>query len=182
MRYDSFRHHRHSIRMKSYDYASEGAYFVTVCTQHRERLLGDVVNGEMKLNPCGKIVVDCWKAIPDHFDCVSLDEFVVMPNHVHGIIWIVGAQFIAPQNKYDKSATPGVINHARCCYIGFHRSFLEGPFNIFNSQIESMHFGLATQLLRTHHSKRSGIGANPAIHFGQPTKLGIGSGILKKPA
>ena len=88
-RYDPKRHHRRSIRLKGYDYTQPGAYFVTTCTHNREPLFGRVVDGEMVLNALGEIVWACWREIPIHFPHVELDAFVVMPNHVHGIIWIV---------------------------------------------------------------------------------------------
>ncbi len=87
--YDPKRHRRRSIRLKGYDYAQPGAYFVTICTHRRAHLFGRVVDGKMVLNALGKIAHQCWLAIPDHFPHTELDEFVIMPNHVHGIIWIV---------------------------------------------------------------------------------------------
>jgi REP element-mobilizing transposase RayT len=82
-------HHRRSIRLKGYDYTRAGAYFVTICTKDRACLFGDVADGVMRLNQMGHIVRQCWLAIPDHVPPVLLDEFVVMPNHVHGIIVLV---------------------------------------------------------------------------------------------
>ena len=67
VRFDPDRHHRHSIRLEGYDYSQPGAYFVTVCTRERECLLGEVVNGKMRLNPLGKMAAACWHAIPHHF-------------------------------------------------------------------------------------------------------------------
>ncbi|RME47185.1 MAG: transposase [Caldilineae bacterium] len=80
---------RRSIRLKGYDYTQPGAYFITICTHDRAHLFGEVVDGEMRLNALGEIARQCWTAIPDHFPHAALDEFVIMPNHVHGIIWIV---------------------------------------------------------------------------------------------
>lgn len=90
MPYDPFKHHRQSYRLQGYDYASEGAYYVTMCTRNRECALGDVINGEMRLSETGQIVQECWLEIPNHFTNVTLDEYQVMPNHVHGIIVIWG--------------------------------------------------------------------------------------------
>ena len=84
-------YHRRSIRLKGYDYAQPGAYFVTICTQNRECLFGEVVDGAMRLNALGEIVQRTWCDLPNHVDGVVLDALVVMPNHVHGIIMIVGA-------------------------------------------------------------------------------------------
>ena len=103
MRYDSNKHHRRSIRLKGFDYTQEGAYFVTICTQNQACLFGDIVNGQMRLTDVGEVADICWRAIPQHFPRVVLDAFVVMPNHVHGIIWIgpenranVGAKIFSP--------------------------------------------------------------------------------------
>ena len=79
---------RRSIRLPGYDYTQAGAYFVTLCTQRRECLFGDIVNGEMVMNDAGRLVGKCWSDIPIHFLRVELDEFVIMPNHVHGIVVI----------------------------------------------------------------------------------------------
>jgi len=89
MPYDPARHHRRSIRLPGYDYTQAGAYFVTVVTHQRECLFGDVVDGAMHLNACGDVALTCWRDIPRHFPSVQLDAMVVMPNHVHGVLWIV---------------------------------------------------------------------------------------------
>ncbi|ABK98893.1 transposase [Pelobacter propionicus] len=88
MKYDSAIHHRRSIRLQGYDYTQAGAYFVTVCARNRECLFGGIVNGDMRLNDAGRIVADSWEWLAEQYDHVSLDEYVVMPNHAHGIIVI----------------------------------------------------------------------------------------------
>lgn len=80
--------HRRSIRLKGYDYAKAGAYFVTICTWHREYILGDIVDGSLVLSPVGEIAAQCWSAIPEHFPKVELDKCAIMPNHMHGILRI----------------------------------------------------------------------------------------------
>jgi putative transposase len=82
---------RRSPRLRDYDYAQEGAYFVTICTQRREWFLGEVVNMEMRLSPSGEIAQQTWLELPNHYPNIELDEFVVMPNHVHGIVVITRA-------------------------------------------------------------------------------------------
>jgi len=77
-----------SIRLQNYDYSGDGYYFVTICTKNREHFFGNVVNKEMVLNGLGQIAVQYWLEIPKHFPNVILDEFVIMPNHIHGIIII----------------------------------------------------------------------------------------------
>jgi putative transposase len=81
-------HHRRSIRLKGYDYSEAGAYFVTIVTLGRVASFGEVVNGEMRLNRNGEVVQKWWDNIPQHFQNVETGVFVIMPNHVHGIIII----------------------------------------------------------------------------------------------
>ncbi|MBA3074352.1 MAG: transposase [Anaerolineae bacterium] len=83
-------HHRRTIRLAGHDYASEGGYFITIVTHGRLCLFGEVINGEMQLNNFGRIVHEEWfksTSIRHEIELV-MDEFVVMPNHIHGIIWI----------------------------------------------------------------------------------------------
>jgi putative transposase len=82
---------RRSLRLPHYDYSQAGGYFVNFCLQTREGLFGEIVNEFVNLNEIGLMVADTWHQIPDHDQRVEIDEFVVMPNHVHGIIRLVGA-------------------------------------------------------------------------------------------
>ncbi len=88
MTYDHDIHHRRSIRLRDYDYAHAGAYFVTICVLNHECLLGDINNGVMTMNDAGRMVETVWQSLPDRFPAVKLDTYVVMPNHVHGIVFI----------------------------------------------------------------------------------------------
>jgi creatinine amidohydrolase/Fe(II)-dependent formamide hydrolase-like protein len=119
MKYDPNLHHRRSIRLKGYDYSQAGAYFVTVNTHQGEALLGEIVAGEMQLNDWGQIVAHCWNDIPEHFPHADTDEFIIMPNHIHGIVIItddvmgsdakaaphVRAGFPRPNNAAETSRT-----------------------------------------------------------------------------
>jgi putative transposase len=87
-KFDPKKHHRRSIRLPRYDYSQAGAYYVTIVSYHRDLLFGEIVNKEMILNEFGKIADECWRAIPYHFPFVELGAYVIMPNHVHGIIFI----------------------------------------------------------------------------------------------
>jgi putative transposase len=107
MKYDPEIHHRRSVRLKNYDYAQCGAYFVTIVTQHRICLFGDISDGEILPNDTGRIAQASWIGLSSRFSAVSLDSFVVMPNHIHGII-TVGAQFIA-----SSSAPPNQVGIIR---------------------------------------------------------------------
>jgi len=80
------KHHRRSIRLPGYNYAQAGAYFVTVCAQNRECLFGEIVDGKMRLKDAGRMVGSVWEELPRHYAGIDIDAFVVMPNHVHGII------------------------------------------------------------------------------------------------
>ncbi len=84
-KFDPTKHHRRSIRLKGYDYASEGAYFVTIVTQGRECLFGEIINGEMHLSKYGEIVQKWWNEISLHFPNVETGAFIIMPNHIHGL-------------------------------------------------------------------------------------------------
>ena len=84
-------HHRRSIRLLGYDYAEAGAYFITVCAYRRRCLFGDVIGAEMHLSDAGRLVHDVWDGLPNHYPDIQLDAFVVMPNHAHGIVVLVGA-------------------------------------------------------------------------------------------
>jgi REP element-mobilizing transposase RayT len=113
VKYNPDEHHRHSIRLKGYDYAQAGGYFVTICTHERACRLGQVENGLMCLSDEGRLVEECWRDLPRYFPQVELDAFVVMPNHVHGIVIItdiprdVGAKhFSGRSGNVQKNASP----------------------------------------------------------------------------
>jgi len=110
-KFDPQKHHRRSIRLKGYDYSSEGAYFVTIVTQGREHLFGEIVDQEMILNEAEEMIVKWWNELPNKFPNVILGDFVVMPNHFHGIIFIVenvGADLrVCPDDEKNTSAQKG---------------------------------------------------------------------------
>ncbi|MFT3894118.1 MAG: hypothetical protein QM730_21005 [Anaerolineales bacterium] len=91
MKYDPQKHHRRSIRLPGYDYTQPGAYFVTICSYQRAHVFGEIVDGEMKCNRWGEIVREEWfkTAVLRPYVRLREEEFVVMPNHAHGIVWIV---------------------------------------------------------------------------------------------
>ena len=100
MSYDPNRHHRRSIRLPAWDYRWPGAYFITVCTYRRVPLFGDVVDGRMQVSAFGRVVMEEWDRTPTIRPELTMDAFVVMPDHIHGIVIItdvsVGAQGPAP--------------------------------------------------------------------------------------
>jgi hypothetical protein len=82
---------RRSIRLPAYDYASAGAYLITICAHQRRTVLGEIAGSETRLSALGHIVFDAWHDLPNHHPRVSLDAFVVMPNHMHGILFLLDA-------------------------------------------------------------------------------------------
>ncbi len=125
MPYNPQTHHRRSIRLQGYDYTTPGAYFITLCTHQRQCLFGDIVDGQMQLNAWGRIVADEWLKSATIRQEIELDEWVVMPNHFHGIVFIqsietdrsvgangdsVGANGRSPLqvSRHDRSPQPGV--------------------------------------------------------------------------
>jgi len=95
---------RRSIRLPYYDYSKEGCYFITICTQERLHLFGKIVDGVMVLGEAGEMVYSLWYEIMVDFSNVQLHEFVIMPNHIHGIIEIVdtvGADSISARERMD---------------------------------------------------------------------------------
>ena len=76
------------MRLQGYNYSQPGAYFVTICTHGRECALAEIVNDKAVLSEEGQVALDCWKGLSKHYQQIELDEFVIMPNHVHGIIVI----------------------------------------------------------------------------------------------
>ncbi len=102
-------HRRRSIRIQGYDYAQPGAYFVTLCTQGRECTLGQICAGEVGLSLAGEAVQQQWQDLPNRFNNIAVDTYIIMPNHLHAIITIhpVGAPLAAPLiNTAPKIFTP----------------------------------------------------------------------------
>ncbi len=89
MGYDPKIHHRRSVRLSGYDYSKAGLYFITICVQNKLHLFGKVTNDAMVLNGAGEMVEKWWNELKNKFSNVELDEFVVMPNHFHGILQII---------------------------------------------------------------------------------------------
>jgi putative transposase len=93
MAYDAEAHHRSSARLRTFDYASNAAYFITVCANVRANIFGEIVDGEIRLNDAGKMILEEWNQLPERFP-IQLDEFIVMPDHIHGILLFVGAGLV----------------------------------------------------------------------------------------
>jgi len=120
-------HHRHSIRLRGYDYSQAGLYFATVCVQNRECLFGKIIDGEMIFNEYGQFATQCLLEIPQHFPNAVLHEFIIMPNHIHCIIELtknnggtappVGAKNLSPLPS--QRLTPGTSRTIGSIIRGF---------------------------------------------------------------
>ncbi|RJX28934.1 MAG: transposase [Desulfurivibrio sp.] len=116
MQYNPDIHHRRSIRLKGYDYTGEGWYFITTCTRNYRHLFGKIENGAMMANDDGRMVEQQWLGLVDRYANVTLHEFIVMPNHFHGIVALVGVPLVGaqngrqPQNRAPTRGAPTVGN------------------------------------------------------------------------
>jgi REP element-mobilizing transposase RayT len=132
---------RKSIRLPEYDYSRLGAYFVTVSTQNKQPIFGRINGYEVELSRFGKIATTYWQEIPSHFPSVELDAFIVMPNHIHGILWIidsksrpftVGARHASPPDIRATQASPLQISKRP---RGPHRSSLGAIIGSYKSAV-----------------------------------------------
>ena len=112
---------RRSIRLRGYDYSQIGQYFITICAYEMRNVFGRIANGTVLLSVVGRIAIDCWRDIPQHFAHVELDAFVIMPNHLHGILTI---------RRCHATQSPGSIEDGHGCPVPlrvgglpFHRIF-----------------------------------------------------------
>jgi len=105
MKYDSSIHHRQSLRLRGYDYSQEGAYFITICTHNKRWLFGHIIGREMHLNDAGKMIQSVWQDLPERFTNIEIDEFIIMPNHIHAILVIIRPDTV--------TNLPGVRYHDR---------------------------------------------------------------------
>ena len=115
-----------STRLREYDYGQNGAYFITICTKNREPFFGEILNDKMQLSDVGEIAQKFWEEIPDHFPFVILGEWVIMPNHTHGVIFIDRTSSVSVETPnlgvsmpYWKPGNLGVIinQYKRACII-----------------------------------------------------------------
>jgi REP-associated tyrosine transposase len=124
MGYDQHLHHRKTIRFPGYQYNRPGAYFITICVQHHRKVFGEIANDEIDLNKAGIMVQESWEKMPSRFPYLSLDEFVVMLNHFHGIAVIgmsmIDGGWIQPNENANpdlKSIVGSFKSITTCAYI-----------------------------------------------------------------
>ena len=99
--------HRRSIRLRGYDYSLPGAYFVTICIDGGSCLLGDIIDGQMHESPAGSLIRNIWQTLPDRFVSVDIDSTIIMPNHLHGILFLEGDDITQTSSSSleDRAAT-----------------------------------------------------------------------------
>jgi putative transposase len=105
-----------SARLSGYNYSANGAYFVTICTKNRRHFFGKISHKKMLYSDVGSLACSCWRLIPNHFPFVRLGEWVVMPNHVHGIIWI-------DKNPVETLHATSLQGERKTSYSGAHSNF-----------------------------------------------------------
>lgn len=145
MNTSSVKCHRQSVRLKNYDYSQNGAYFLTICIQGRECLLGEIMNGEIDLNHFGRIILEEWENSSNVRPEIELDAFIIKPNHIHGIVVIgtVGARPCAPtiiSSHHAHIDTPAI---AMLPYPVFKR-------RLFRGEIWPTHPRLSSKILLTN--------------------------------
>ena len=119
MAYNPFLHHRRSIRLPDYDYSKPGCYVVTICTHEKQRFFGEITEGKMILSEIGKYATDCWLEIPLHYPDTQLHEFVIMPDHLHGIIEILPTENVdlALESTHQRNAYQKIIPRSLGCIV-----------------------------------------------------------------
>ena len=153
---------RRSIRLEGYDYSRPGAYFVTLCTHNRECLFGEIADDTMLLNSYGQIAEEEWLRSAEIRAEVEMDVFVVMPNHVHGIVWMKERGAVdAAQWAHGRAPTAASTKIARFIgrWLQVRRNQTRKRFTLLAGWTR-----LAAQLLRTDCQGRRRTGAHPSVH------------------
>ena len=125
---------RRSPRKPGYDYAAPGVYFVTLCTSQRKRIFGEIQDDRVNLSPLGQVADHYWRQLPSYFDHLALDEWIVMPNHVHAVVWLLhrncttGAELTTAsrdrQNQDDFRSSTYVAPGSLSAIIGTFKSLV----------------------------------------------------------
>jgi REP element-mobilizing transposase RayT len=138
---------RKTQRLKDYDYTKDNEYFVTVCTKDHQSLFGEIVKGNMLLNVLGESVKAAWIDLPNHYQNVVLDEYVVMPNHFHGILIIDNSRLRA-----DLSSAPTERRNGLSEFIRSFKSFSMRKINTINdSHVSVWQRGYYERIIRNQN-------------------------------
>lgn len=120
-KYQTHNEERKSIRLAGYDYSQPGAYFITICVNKRLSLLGDVVGSAIALSELGRLTDRWWRKLSEKFSNIELDQYTIMPNHVHGVILIVGADPCVCPKSTDPRVCPKSTNTGEHAGSPLHR-------------------------------------------------------------
>ena len=164
-------HHRRSIRLKGYGYSQQGAYFITMCTRDRKPVLGRIVGDEMVSSDLGNVVRSTWEKLPDHYDHAELDAFVVMPNHVHGIIVLKGESPETGANGKRAGRRPAPTRRHALPEI------VRGFKSLSSRAANKLRGKTGVSLWQRNYYERvirnaEGMGRVQAVHLRQPCQLG----------
>jgi putative transposase len=133
MKYNPEKHHRRSIRLKGYDYTQSGWYFITICTHQKSCLFSAIANRQLILNQFGYVASECWQAIPKHFSGVELDEFIIMPNHIHGILIMINNRQGLTISKPYQGEFGKPISGSISTIVGSFKSVVSKQVNILRN-------------------------------------------------
>ena len=156
-------------RLKDYDYSLTGYYYVTVCTNSRREIFGIIENDTIKINQYGKIVQEAWLKIPNHFNNIELDKFIIMPNHIHGILIIHRPVGTAPTREGCEAGTAlsfnkNSKNNNLSIIIGSFKSAVSKQINHINNHKFKWQRSFYGHIIRTNdslHKIREYIANNP---------------------
>ncbi len=163
--------HRGSIRLPGVDYSEPGAYFLTICAARQQQIFGSIHANRIVLSPLGEVVRKCWMQIPQHFSQASLKEFVMMPNHLHGIIGLtVGARYIVPLAEHAperfqkpvKGSIPTIVRTFKAAVTRDARVSLGWKDQIW------------PKLFRARVARRQGIFRCEPVHLGESLAMEMG--------
>lgn len=155
-------HGRRNLRLRRWDYARDGAYFITIATENNADMFGQVVAGEMRLNTVGEIVAENWRWLPSQYPHVTLDEWRVMPNHMHGIL--VPTTPVAPVETSGSVWPAGLAAKAG----GSPCRSLQDPIDEAReySASDAGRHPVAAGFLGSRHPRRIRVAEDPGIHPG----------------
>ena len=139
---------RKNIRLRNYDYTKEGLYFITICASERNKqIFGHIEDGVVHLNHTGEIVKQCWEEIPSHFPNTVLHEYIIMPDHIHGIIELVGANNYSPNTQNTtNNHSHGTTNNGSLEQIGEKYFAPTGTSKTIGSIVRGFKIGVTKQI------------------------------------
>lgn len=176
MVYDPRKHNRRSMRLKGYDYTKEGLYFVSICCQNKVHRFGEIEDGVMHLNACGQIAHDEWINLTERFPNMELDEFVIMPDHMHGIVSLAAGATLAVAPIGRSRATVKVVPTMSPRWgdiVGTYKSLVtKDCLDIYKSENRKNGKIVATQFPRPNHPRRTRIPQHIQLYQGKSCEMG----------